>query len=289
MRIAVTGTTGRVGVTLARHFSARHQIIALPRTLCDLADPQSLASSLDSLECDVFVNPAGLTSLEACEDDPTLAMRINAEAPAEIAKWAATRSVPVFHFSTDYVFGGKNAGLRGEADPAVPVNVYGRSKRAGELAILANPCNTVIRVSWVFGPEKASFIDQVFDHALAGHPLAAVADKFSLPTYTTDLSRWVECLIEQKATGIFHACNSGDPVSWHDLATAVIEEMIVGGVISKLLPIQKQTLREMTSFRAERPRFTAMSTHRLTNILGNSPRPWQEALAEYVAYRYSLL
>lgn len=103
MRIAVTGTTGRVGAALARHFSARHQIITLPRALCDLADPQSLANALESLKCDVFVNPAGLTSLEACENDPALAMRINGEAPAEIAKWATTRRIPVFHFSTDYV------------------------------------------------------------------------------------------------------------------------------------------------------------------------------------------
>jgi dTDP-4-dehydrorhamnose reductase len=241
------------------------------------------------LECDVFLNPAGLTSLEACEDNPALARRINAEAPAEIAKWATTRGIPVFHFSTDYVFGGESDGLRGEADPAFPVNVYGRSKRAGELAILANPCNTVIRVSWVFGPEKPSFIDQVFDHALAGQPLAAVADKFSLPVFTQDLSRWVECLIEQKSIGIFHACNSGDPVSWHDLATAVIEEMVARGVISSLPDIRKQTLHEMTSFRAKRPRFTAMSTQRLTKILGHAPRPWREALAEYVACRCSLL
>ena len=289
MRIAVTGTTGRVGAALVRHFSSGHQIIALPRALCDLADPQSLANALECLKCDVFINPAGLTSLEACEDDPALAMRINADAPAEIAKWATHRGIPVFHFSTDYVFGGESDGLRNEADPVVPVNAYGRSKRAGELAILTNPCNTVIRVSWVFGPEKASFIDQVFDHALAGRPLAAVADKFSLPTYTTDLSRWVECLIEQNASGIFHACNSGAPVSWHDLATAIIEEMLARGVISKLLPIQKQTLREMTSFCAERPRFTAMSTQRLTEMLGHPPRPWREALPAYVAYRCSLL
>jgi dTDP-4-dehydrorhamnose reductase len=289
MRIAVTGTTGRVGAALARHLSAHHQIIALPRRVLDLADPQSIATTLETLKCDVFVNPAGLTSLELCEDDPALAMRINAEAPAEIAKWAAIRGIPVFHFSTDYVFGGEIPSLRSETDATVPVNVYGRSKLAGENAILANPNNTVVRVSWVFGPERASFIDQVFDAALAGRPLAAVADKFSLPVFTQDLAGWAECLIEHQATGVFHACNSGKPVSWHDMATAVVEEMVATGVISEIPPLQNQTLREMTSFRAERPRFTAMSTRRLAGILGQPPRPWQEALAEYIASRRSLL
>lgn len=289
MRIAVTGTTGRVGAALSRHLSGRHEVIPLSRRDLDLTCPQSLADSLNSLGCDVFVNPAGLTSLENCEDDPALAMRINADAPAEIAKWAATRGVPVFHFSTDYVFGGQIEGLREESESTVPLNVYGRSKLAGEIAILENPSNAVIRVSWVFGPEKASFVDQVFDSAHAGLPLAAVADKFSLPVFTQDLAGWVECLIEKNATGVFHACNSGEPASWHDMATRAVEEMLARGVLSGIPRIQKQTLQEMTSFQAERPKHTAMSTHRLSDALGYPPRPWREALTEYVAYRCSLL
>ena len=156
-------------------------------------------------------------------------MRVNAEAPGEIAAGRRTRGVRVFHFSTDYVFGGESEGLRCEENPAVPVNVYGRSKLAGEQAVFAHPGNCVVRVSWVSGPDKASFVDQIFDAALAGRPLAAVADKFSLPTFTGDLAEWMDCLIERQATGIFHACNSGEPISWHDLATAVCEEMAALG------------------------------------------------------------
>lgn len=85
MRVAVTGTTGRVGAALVTHFASHHDVVSLPRSICDLADPASLTSALDGLECDVFLNPAGLTSLEACEDDPALAMRVNATAPGEIA------------------------------------------------------------------------------------------------------------------------------------------------------------------------------------------------------------
>lgn len=282
MRIAVTGTTGRVGAALVRYFSARHEVIPLPRRVCDLADAGSLASALDGLECDVFINPAGVTSLEVCEDDPALAMRVNAEAPAEIAAWAAERGVRVFHFSTDYVFGGEREGLRREHDPAMPVNGYGRSKLAGERAVLDRPGNCVVRVSWVFGPEKASFIDQMFDAALAGRPLAAVADKFSLPTFTDDLAEWMECLVERKSKGIFHACNSGEPASWHDMATAVVEEMAACGLLAEVSEIRKQSLSEITFFRAVRPRFTAMETRRLADVLGHAPQSWREAIAEYV-------
>ncbi|MES2923033.1 MAG: NAD(P)-dependent oxidoreductase [Verrucomicrobiota bacterium] len=287
MRVAVTGTRGRVGAALARHFALRHEVIPLPRQVCDLADPASLAAALDRLQCDLLLNPAGITSLEDCEDDPTLAMRVNAEAPGEIAAWAASRGVPVFHFSTDYVFSGKTAGLCHENDVSGPLNAYGRSKLAGENAVLSWPGNCVVRVSWVFGPDKPSFVDAIYDAALVSRPLAAVADKFSLPAYTPDLSQWTERLVELKTTGIIHACNSGDPVSWHDMATAVVEEMVACGTMSSIPAIRPQRLDEMTAFRATRPRFTAMDTRRLTEILGHPPRPWREALIEHVRWRGS--
>jgi len=282
MRIAVTGTTGRVGAALVKYFSASHKVVSLSRQICDLADPRSLAKALDHLECDVFINPAAVTSLEVCEDAPALAMRVNAEAPEEIAAWASRRGVPLVHFSTDYVFGGESEQLLNETDIPCPVNVYGQSKLAGELAVLSSTQNSVIRVSWVFGPEKPSFIDQIFQSALAGESLTAVADKFSLPLYTLDLADWVRHLIEQKSTGIFHACHSGTPVSWHGIAVAVVEEMATCGAISKVPIVAKKTLSEMTSFRASRPCYTAMSTHRLSEVIGQPPRPWRVALSEYI-------
>lgn len=285
MRVAITGTTGRVGAALARHLASRHEVVPLPRELCDLADGESLKRALDGLECDVFINPAAITSLEACEDDPRMAMRVNSAAPGIIALWAADRGVRMIHFSTDYVFGGEMPGLRVEAEPAKPVNVYGRSKLAGERAVLMHPGNLVLRVSWVFGPEKFSFIDQVIATALAGEPLAAVADKWSLPTLTTDLAAWTAGLLDTDACGILHACNPGDPLSWHGMANAVVREMVSCGAISTCPEIAEETLAEMPAFRAARPRHTAMDSSRLAGVLAKPLRSWQEALAGYVRGR----
>ncbi|MEO5713676.1 MAG: NAD(P)-dependent oxidoreductase [Luteolibacter sp.] len=282
MRIAVTGTTGRVGAALARHLAARHEVIPLPRGICDLADTDSLTAALDSLDCDVFLNPAGLTGLEACEDDPRLAMRINSAAPGKIALWAASRGVRVIHFSTDYVFGGENTALLTEQAAPHPLSVYGRSKLAGEKAVLAHPGNLVVRVSWVFGPEKPSFIDQTFHNALAGRHLEAIADKYSLPVFTTDLATWMETLIEQKTEGILHACNPGTPVSWHGMAQVVVAEMVAAGIIDPLPEIAEQKLENVKAFRAVRPRFTAMDTARLAMETGLTLRPWPEAIKAYV-------
>lgn len=283
----MTGTTGRVGAALAHHLAARHEVIPLPRSRCDLAERKSLAAALENLECDVLVNPAGITSLEACEDDPALAERVNVEAPAEMAGWANSRGIPLFHFSTDYVFNSDVPHLFTEDETPEPASIYGRSKLAGEREVLARGGNCVIRVSWVYGPEKASFVDRVFEDALAGRPLAAIADKFSLPVLTTDLAGWMEPLIRQKTTGIIHACNSGTPVSWHDMAVTVVEEMTAMGLLASVPPVRKQDLSEMTSFRAIRPRHSALAADRLAGILGHPPRPWRDALVEYVRGRGS--
>ncbi len=282
MRIALTGTTGRVGAALAHHLASRHEVISLPHEVFDLADSESVSRTLESLNCDVFINPAAITSLEACEDDPRLAMRVNSAAPGKIALWAAARGVRMIHFSTGYVFDGKTPGLHVEAEPAVPVNAYGRSKLAGERAVLAHPGHLVLRVSWVFGPEKPSFIDQVIATARVGQPLAAVADKWSLPTFTTDLAKWVEGLLDTNASGLLHACNPGEPVSWHGMATTVVREMLACGVIGECPDIAEETLAGMPAFRAARPKHTAMDSQRLAGVLGQSLRPWPEALAEHV-------
>jgi len=283
MRIAITGTTGRVGRALAGHFAARHEVIELPRAACDLADP-ACAGVLSDLDFDVLLNPGGLTNLEQCEDEPDLARRVNAAAPAELAKACRERGKKILHFSTDYVFDGIQPGLRSEDDPPSPLSVYGRTKEEGERGVLAEG-GTVMRVSWVFGPEKPAFPDQILDRALVGQELSAVADKFSLPAYTPDICEWVEGLLSAGLpAGIFHACNGGPVTSWHGIAMEIVR--FLNEREGMPLPeVKSLSLDEMTAFRAPRPRHTAMSTARLEAVLGRPMRDWREALQQHLASR----
>jgi len=128
----------------------------------------------------------------------------------------------------------------------------------------------------------------VVNGALAGKPLAAVADKYSLPTYTGDLADWVEELLSKGfPPGILHACNSGDPVTWHDLARATVDFLHEWGCLPEIPEVRALSISDIPTFRAERPRHTAMSTERLTGLLGWRPRDWRDALKAHLADRIS--
>lgn len=281
LRVAVTGTTGRVGRAVADRMARDFRVIELPRNEWDFAR-RAVLGRIAGLDFDVLVHPAAMTSLEACEDDPELATRVNAEAPAELASLCRRRGVPMIHFSTDYVLDGSSPELLDESAPTAPLSAYGRSKLAGEQAVLAQG-GCVLRVSWVFGPERPAFPDQVVSKALAGESLAAVDDKTSLPCLTTDLAGWVGELIERGPPNeLLHACNPGEPVSWLGMAECVLDEVMEREALPVRPPVTAQRLDEVPFFRAARPRHTAMSPQRLEERLGHPLRPWPEALRAHV-------
>jgi len=282
MRIAITGTTGRVGKALVHHLAGRHEVVALPRTCLDLALP-GCENILRELDFDVLLNPAGLTSLEQCEDEPLLARRVNAEAPEALAAVCRERRLKMLHFSTDYVFDGREPGLRTEDELPSPLSIYGKTKRDGEQAVLTAGA-AVMRISWVFGPEKPAFPDQILERALAGQELAAVADKFSRPTFTGDLCEWVGAWLDAGTpAGCFHACNGGPVTSWHGMALEILACLADRGIATP--PLKALALDEMTAFRAPRPRHTAMETRRLEALLGKAPRDWREAMRDHLESR----
>lgn len=285
MKLAVTGTTGRVGRALSDHFAAcGATVLELPRSVYDLADPE-LANRLRDLDFDVLLNPAAMTSLEGCEDEPELAARVNAVSPGMLAAMCRGTGRRMLHFSTDYVLSGTEPGLRDESAAVDPVSEYARSKLDGERAVLGQG-GCVVRVSWVFGPERAAFPDQVIRRALAGEPLAAIADKTSLPVSTRDLCGWVGKLIEAGLPNeVIHACNGGEPVSWFGMADEIVTCLCERGVLERRPEIARLRLAEMEMFRAVRPRHTEMATGRLTALTGVRPRDWREALREHVAAR----
>ena len=279
--IAITGTTGRLGCALQRHFeSAGWSTVGLNRSLLDLNEPNRIAEVLEKFHFDALIHPAAITSLESCEADPEQARRVNATAPSLIAAHCAALSLPMIHVSTDYVFDGKTSKLRTETDPAHPINVYGDSKRAGEKSVIAaHPSAWVARVSWLFGPDKAGFVEAILDRAQSGEPVQAIEDKYSVPSYTEDVCRAFEGLLglSRQEGGVIHVCNRGQ-TDWHSYAEEIFRYT---GRTSQV--VERLALRDMDVFIAERPIHTAMDPGRLEGLLGRPMRRWQDALAHYLS------
>ena len=185
LKIVVLGAGGRLGAALAREYASQYDVTGFTHAELDLARPEVLRSTLEPLAFDVLINAAALTNVDYCEDHRDEAMRLNAQAPELLAEICRERNRRFIHVSTDYVFDGKKREPYTEEDPAHAISVYGESKREGELRVLeANGRALVIRVSWVFGPDRPSFVDAILKKARTEDQVVAVADKFSTPTYT---------------------------------------------------------------------------------------------------------
>ncbi|MFQ3577495.1 MAG: dTDP-4-dehydrorhamnose reductase [Verrucomicrobiia bacterium] len=282
-RVVIAGAGGRLGKAVLHFFGSRLHTVGMDRAKLDLSKPDQIATSLDALEFDLLVNCAALTNVDYCESHREEAFLVNAEAPAILARLAAERHARMFHISTDYVFDGKKPSPYVETDSPNPLSVYGKSKLSGEEKVLAeSPDHLNIRVSWVFGPERPSFIDWALNTAKYRSDLAAVGDKFSTPSYTRDLARALHRLAETPhATGTLHLCNEGQ-CSWREFAQEALNVAGECGVTFATKEVGHIPLDAMEQFVARRPVQTAMSTERFTSLTGQRMPAWQEAVRDFV-------
>ncbi len=284
LRILILGSHGGLGKALTRRLEGTGEVIAWSRADLDLTQLDLIAPKLEAQPFDVLLNPAGMTSPDVCEARQKEAETVNVEAPSRMAACCQRLGRRFIHFSTDYVFDGSKTSSWSEDDSTDPVNHYGKTKREGELAVLAAcPQALVARVSWLFGPDKPSHPDQIIAKALEDNALTAIADKTSTPTFTHDLCDWITKLIvnHPEVCGPLHLCHEGS-ASWQDWgleAIKIAEEM---GLPLRTKSIEPLKLAESTFFKAARPPHTTMSTARLTQLTGLRPRPWQEALRDYL-------
>jgi dTDP-4-dehydrorhamnose reductase len=287
-RILILGVTGGLGRALHRHLAAGHEVTSWGRADLDFEQPDTISAKLAAQNFDVLLNAAGMTSPDICEAEPERAMMANAVSPQILAECCEARGARMIHFSTDYVFSGKARDLWFETDETVPVSIYGRTKLAGELGVLkASPGALVVRVSWLFGPDKPSHPDHIIQRALQSDDLSAVVDKTSVPTSNADISGWIEQLIIRHPTtaGVLHLCNSG-VASWHSWAEAALAIAARLEVPVKTARVQPIELTSLTQLKAPRPLMTVMSNARLQSLLGGEIRNWHDALEEYLVQKY---
>ena len=287
MKILIIGSGGRLGATLVHAYQKDHQVRGFSHSEIDVSDFDEVEQLLTSLEFDLMINCSAMTNVDLCEEQRVEAFSVNADAPELLAQIAADKGARFIHFSTDYVFDGSKRTPYTEEDEPAPLSIYGESKLEGEENVLnVADGNLVVRVSWIFGPERPSFMDNIIQRARETEQIDAVADKFSTPTYTADIAAMLPRFFPAEVGGIMHFANNGE-CSWQQYAQHALDCCWNVGLPLKTRTVGAITLAEMPNFVARRPVYTALSTGRFTEITWQSPRSWQDAVSEYVKLRYS--
>lgn len=287
-KIVILGAGGRLGAALARRYAQDHEVSAWGRKEADLTAPDHVAAMIRETKPDVVINCAAMTNVDECETARDKADLVNAEAPGAVAKTAEQIGARLIHISTDYVFSGKKTQPYTESDQPAPISWYGETKLEGERSVAAaGGRHAIVRVSWVFGPDRDSFIDKAVQTAMRGEPVKAVADKWSSPAYTADIAEALEALIAPQAPGgIYHICNAG-VCTWLDWAAQAIAEAEQAGILQGKTSVEPLRLADIAAMVAKRPVHSSMSCHRIEALLGRPMRSWQLAVADYIRLRYS--
>jgi dTDP-4-dehydrorhamnose reductase len=288
MKLAILGAGGRLGAALTREYREKFDVIAFNYAEFDLANPNQIRQKLSTLEFDLLINCAAFTNVDLCESQREQAFAINAEAPKVLAEICSQKKAKLIHFSTDYVFDGKKREPFVETDAAKPISIYGESKRAGEENILAmQDRHLVIRVSWVFGPDRPSFVDAMIKRARDEEQINAVADKWSAPTYTSDIAKMLQSFFRVDAPGgVLHFSNSGQ-CSWQEYAQHAIDCCHRHNIPLKAKTVGALKLADMKNWVARRPVYSVLSSSKYTQLTGTTPRSWRDAVSDYIERSYS--
>lgn len=286
MNILLLGKNGQVGQELQRSLLPLAPLTALGRAEADLSQPGQIDWLLGALQPTVVVNAAAHTAVDRAESEPELAWRVNAESVDRIARWCAKHNARLVHYSTDYVFDGSGATPWVEDAPCAPLSTYGRSKRAGEEAILASGAEAVIlRTSWVYARHGGNFIKTMLRLAGEREHLRVVADQVGAPTSAELLADVTALLLHHgPRRGIFHLAPVGE-TSWHGLASYAIDAARQRGAHFKVQGIEPIATADYPT-PARRPLNSRLSTQKLQEALGITLPEWQRHVDRLIAQLY---
>jgi dTDP-4-dehydrorhamnose reductase len=284
--ILVTGGTGQLARALAE---ANDQVVLVGRPEFDFDRPDSILETLHRTAPRLVINAAAWTAVDAAEAEPAAAARANAEGPAVLARHCREIGAGLIHISTDYVFDGLKGSPYTEQDVPCPTGVYGRTKLAGEQAVMAaHPQAIILRTSWVYARRGRNFVLTMLNAARRADRLRVVADQFGCPTNVDDLAAATLAVCdrlmslsgrEHRMGGLYHAAGAGH-TSWHGFAEAIFAE---AGRHGWPTPTVDAISTADWPTPARRPPDSRLDCSRLAAIFGVRLPPWQPSLQAAVA------
>ncbi|MEF8823214.1 MAG: SDR family oxidoreductase [Desulfohalobiaceae bacterium] len=275
--LVLGGRRGLLGQAAARVFSDCGCRVAVQgREDVNPTSRDSLQAMVERLQPDRLVNAMGSNDSSAASRNPEEANALNAMLPGYIADIARRNGISLIHYSSDHVFDGEKRAPYTPQDTPKPGCMLGKSKLAGERAVTEAAPETalIIRTSWLFGPWKTNLVHELLERAQTERILPVAHDAIGSPTYTLDLAAHTYQLIRQGAVGIYHLSNSGR-ASWCELAAEVLAATEYN---VKVEPIAL----DPSSQRTMRPRSFVLDTSDFACLVGQKPRPWPQALRDYM-------
>lgn len=286
--ILLTGPNGQVGWELQRTLAPLGPVVAVGRDRLDLASPDSIRAAIRDIEPGLVVNAAAYTAVDRAEEEQTLAMAVNGEAPGILAEEAKRAGVALIHYSTDYVFDGTASRPYRETDPANPVSTYGRGKLAGEQAVAAvGGAYLILRTAWVYSLRGGNFLLTM--RRLAGEraELRVVDDQHGSPTWARAIAEATALILAQcgaadgpgeltERGGLYHLTAAGE-TTWHGFAEAIVGSMRAAGepvACKRVLPIP--TADYPTP--ARRPASSVLDCGKLESAFGIRLPDWEDQL-----------
>lgn len=275
-KILILGANGQLGKQFQTELTnLKRDFLAPDEKDCDITQFDRLKEYITANRPAIIINCAAYNAVDDAEKDNTVAFLINHQAVQNMAKICLDNDIFLVHYSSDYVFDGKKGDLYTEDDEPNPLNEYGKSKLAGEQAVLKTlPNSLVIRLSWVFGHGTQNFLYKLKNWAANNPVLKISADEASVPTYTSDIVAATLALFEQKQKGLFHLTNSGY-CSRYEWARFALETM---GLKNTIIPVAMSNFKSP----AERPLFSAMSNEKITKALNQEIPDWKTSTAYFL-------
>ncbi len=286
MRILLSGVTGQLGRALAAILPPLGEVFAPPRQSFDLQKENSIHQTLEALQPGLIINAAAYTAVDRAENERETAFAVNARAPELMAEWAAAHGAALLHYSTDYVFDGRGHAPLRESDPTDPINAYGETKRAGEIAIAnSGAAHLIVRTSWLYDGQGANFLCTILRLARERNALQIVDDQIGAPTPAWWLAKISTEIIRQfndrklftgSRDGVLHAAPAGE-TSWHGFATAIVDgarERSLAFAVEDIAPIPSSAYPTP----AARPNYSVFNLDRLRRDFRIRAPHWRNAL-----------
>jgi len=282
MKILVTGADGQLGRALQKVLPENETVFTTRKDL-DITNKKQVVQQIASVRPDFVIHTAAYTDVDGCEKNPKLANNINFEGTKNITKACEKVGATLIYISTDFVFDGKKKTPYKESDATHPLQVYGKSKLAGEKEVQKLPKYYIIRTSWLFGPTsreasrgKSNFVQTILALAKKHVEIKVVSDQIGSPTYAEDLAKEIKKLIydirnKKYESKILHVTNSGE-TSWADFAKEIIKQKKLNTKIIPITTAQRQKIRPDS---APRPKYSVLKP-------SVKMRNWKEALRDYL-------